>query len=221
MTARRSLLAGIAALASLAMAGAAHAADRVVTAPLKKAFPYLDGYLSLPVGERDRFTVAYRLLIDGAASPALKLAVLSGAERTPWPMEADGRIGRLPTLAMLKSDRKIEIAGPEGHKVNLVLDIVPTVAPAPEIDAHALALAAIQATAGARKAAGVLGFAAPKLDRVVFEGAAGGQAVNTQGRATPLAVVKGNPVFDPALHADVRLIRFSKPPRRILLDKAG
>lgn len=211
----------LAALAALAVAGVAHAADRVVTAPLKKAFPYLEGYLSLPAQERDRFTVAYRLQVDGAASPALRLVVINGAERAPWPIETNGRIGRLPSLAMLKSDRKIEITGPEGHKVGLALDIEPSVVPAAEIDAHALALATIQATAGAKKAAGVMGFAAPKLDRVVFEGAAGGQAINAQGRATPLAVVKGSPVFDPASNPGARLVRFTRPPKRITLDKAG
>jgi hypothetical protein len=218
MMARRIFLAG---LAALAVAGAAQAADRTATVALKKVFPYLDGYLSLPAAERSQFRVAYRLVMDGKPSPLVKLSFLDGAQRTPVPLASDGRISRLPNLAALKSDQKAELSCPEGHKMNLVLEAEATAAPAAEMDARVLAATALQATAGAKKAAGVMGFAAPRLDRVVFEGAAGGQAVNAQGRAVALAVVKGNPVFDPAKQPDIRTIRFAKPPRRLLLDKAG
>mgnify|MGYP001550108757 CR=1 FL=1 len=218
MTSRRHLLA---ALAVLALAAPAHAADRVVTAPMKKVFPYLEAYLSMPPAERSRFAMAYRLTVDGAANPGLKVAIVRGAERTPLPLDGFGRIARLPNLAMLKSDAKVELAGPQGHKIGLALELEPNVAAAAEMDAHALALACDQATTGAKKAAGVLGFAAPRLDRVVFQGAAGGQAVNAQGRATPLAMVKGNPVFDPAKTPDAKAIRFTRAPTRLYLDKAS
>ena len=39
--------------------------------------------------------------------------------------------------------------------------------------------------------------------------------------ARRMAVVKGDPVFDPAKQPDIRTIRFARPPRRLLLDKAG
>jgi hypothetical protein len=219
MTARRHLLAGLAALALAqpALIATAWAADRTVTPPLKKLFPYLDGYLSLPPQERSLFRVVYKLMLDGKPSPLIRLKI----EGAPVPIGPDGRIGRLPGLAALKSDQKAELSGPEGDKMNLALDVEPIVAPAAEMDAHLLAAASQQATAGAKKAAGVLGFAAPRLDRVVFEGAAGGQAINAQGKATALAVVKGNPVFDPAKLPDARVIRFSRAPRRLVLDKAG
>jgi hypothetical protein len=160
-------------------------------------------------------------LIDRQPSPALRLVIAEGASRTPLPIDAFGRIARLPTAAQLRSGAKAEITGPQGHKFGLTLEIEPSLAPAAEMDARSLALAAQQATAGARKAAGVLGFAAPRLDRVVFEGAAGGQAVDAQGKTTPLQVVKGDPVFDPARQPSARIIRFSRPPHRLFLDKAS
>lgn len=218
MTARRIFLTG---LVALAWAGAAQAADRTVTAPLKKVFPYLDAYLTAPASERSRFAMAYRLQVDGRPNPALRLVFLNGTERIAAPIDANGRIGRLPSLAMLKADQKAEITGPEGHKVGLVVDVEATLAPALELDAKALTAATVQATAGARRAAGMMSFAAPKLERVVFQGAAGGQVVTAQGRSQPLPLVKGEPVFDPARYADARSVRFTRAPRRILLDKAG
>jgi hypothetical protein len=219
MNARRFVIAG---LTALAITSAAHAAERTASVPLKKLFPYLEAYLSLPPAERSRFVMAYRLLSAGKPDPSLKVVVVAGGQRTPLSLDDFGRIARLPTVAQLKmADAKAEVTGPQDRKFNLSLDIEPAMAPAAEMDAHALALASQQATIGAKKAAGVLGFAAPKLDRVVFEGAAGGQALNAQGKATALAVVKGNPVFDPARLPDARLIRFAHPPRRLRLDKAG
>jgi hypothetical protein len=187
---------------------------------VKKLFPYLDAYLSLPAQERDRFSLSYRFLMDGAPSPALKIAILSGGQRTPLPVTSSG-LARPPSLAVLRSDQKAEVSAPAGHKINLSLEIQPNTPPAAEMDAHALALAAEQATAGARKAAGMLGFAAPKLDRVVFKGAAGGQVILASGQSAPLAVVKGDPVFDPARFPTARTVRFARAPNRVLLEKAS
>lgn len=219
MSSRRFVLA---AFAALVLGPPAMAGEHTVAVPAKKLFPYLDAYLSLPPAERSRFSMAYRALLDGKPATGLKLVLVEGGQRTPLPIDGFGRIGRQPSLAQLRSsDAKVEVTGPEGHKLGLALDMEPAVAPAAEIDAHALAQACDQATAGAKKAAGVLGFAAPRLDRVVFEGAAGGQAVTAQGRTVALAVVKGEPVFDPAKLPDARVVRFTRAPRRLKLEKAG
>lgn len=218
MIVRRHLLAGFAAIA---LCASARAAERTASVPVKKLFPYLEAYLSLPPAERSRFVMAYRLLAAGNPDPSLRVVLVAGGQRTPLPLDGFGRISRLPTAAQLRApDARAEVTGPQERRFNLSLDIEPAIAPAAEMDAHALALASQQATAGARKAAGVMGFAAPRLDRVVFEGGAGGEAVNGQGKATPLMVVKGNPVFDPAKQPDARAIRFSHAPRRLLLAKA-
>lgn len=212
----------LAALAALVICPSAQAGERTVALPAKKMFPYLEAYLSLPPAERSRFAMAYRALIDGKPAVGLKLVLLDGAQRTPLPIDGFGRISRQPSLAQLRSAQaKVEVTGPEGHKFGLALDLEPAIAPAAEIDAHALAQACDQATAGAKKAAGVMGFAAPRLDRVVFEGAAGGQAVTANGRTVALAVVKGEPVFDPAKLPDARVVRFTRAPRRLTLAKAG
>jgi len=217
MSSRRFILA---ALAALALCPSAHAAEHTVVLPARKLFPYLDAYLSLPPAERSRFSMAYRALMDGKPAVGLQLVLADGAQRAVLPIDAFGRIGRQPSLAQLRSDAaKVEITGPQGHKFGLALDMEPAVAPATEIDAQALALACEQATAAARKAAGVMGFAAPRLDRVVFEGASGGQALTAQGRTVALQVVKGWPVYARAALPDDRTLRFSRAPRRLTLQK--
>lgn len=218
MTARLNLLIG---LCALFLAGPALAADDVRAVPVKKLFPYLEAYLSLPAQERDRFALRYRFLAQAGSLSALRIFVGSGAQRAPLALDPDGYVARLPNLALLRSDAKAEIGAPPGLKLKLELDVVPLVAPAAEMDARALAAAASQATAGAKKAAGVMGFAAPRLDRVVFKGAAGGRVLLASGRSAPLPVVAGEPVFDPARYPGARELRFSRAPSRLVLAKAS
>ena len=60
MTARRAVLAG---LAALSLAGRAEAAAKVVDA--KKVFPFLDAYLKLPPADRSRFRLVYTFRSGG------------------------------------------------------------------------------------------------------------------------------------------------------------
>lgn len=209
---RRLLLSGLAAAAAFP----ATAASKTKVVPLKKLFPYLDAYYALPAASRTRFELVYRLVATGSA--AVGVAYVGAGGRVAATLGPDGRILRLPTPAMLKGGYQAELTAPEGVKISLDMEIEPTLRPAAEMDARELSAAIGQAAEGVRKSAGVLGFAAPKMQRVVFKGAQGGVLVTASGRTAPLPVVRGSPVFDPT--PDARTARFTRRPSSMVIGPA-
>ena len=102
-TSRRSLLAGVLALAALPAA----ASDKLVDP--KKVFRYLDEYQKLPAAERSRFRINYYLHV-GPQPLTAPVWLVEGAKKTQLPLRAtDGRVERLPTSAQLET-AKIQIA---------------------------------------------------------------------------------------------------------------
>lgn len=213
---RRAVLAA----ALCAVAFAAEAADKTKTVEIKKVFPYLDAYYALPPALRTKFQLAYGFKTTGGPASVVRLAYVGADGRTPAPLAENGKVLRLPTAQMLKDGHKAELTAPDGVKVGVELDVQPSMRPAAEIDAHELSAAVAQAAEGVRRSAGVLGFAAPKMQRVTFQGGQGGVMVNAAGKSTPLAVVKGAPVFDPAAAPDARWIRFSRAPAMMSIGPA-
>ncbi|MBC6980245.1 DUF2987 domain-containing protein [Caulobacter sp. 17J80-11] len=208
---RRALLAG---LSALAVAGPAAAEE----APIDKGFPYLEQYLKLPAAERDRFALAYYLARDGKPATGVKVSIVDRAAQTPVPLGPKGRLERLPTLAQLQSKTaKVVIDAPEGAKLALSLSIEPNVRPAAEMNAADLAASVAQAARGAKKAAGLIGFAVPKLQKVRIYGGAGGQAVFADGSARALPVEKGAAVFDPTVLKGAAKLRFTTAPERLVI----
>ena len=204
----RNLALGL--LAAAAIAGPARA-EKLVDAG--KVLPFLDAYWKIPPAERNRFTMAYALRQEGRPLTA-PVWLVTGTERLRLPLSAEGRITRLPTAAQL-AGAKIAVDLPEKAKVSVGLGIEPVLAPAAEMDAQTLAAALTQAQSGARKAAGVMRFAMPKLERLVFEGVPGGVVAYADGRTAPLPVQKGNVVFAPKDHPGARTLRFPKAPSRV------
>ena len=208
---RRSLV------GALLCAAAAPAAAEPVTVGLGQLFPFLENYLKLPAAERSRFVLAYYLTLDGKPG-GVKASLVEGARRTPLPVGADGGLQRLPTLAHFHAKAKAELDAPKGRKGGLIMTVEPTLSPAAEMKAAELAAALAQAAAGAKKAAGVLGLAMPKLEQVRFVGAQGGEAVLTDGRRVALALVKGDPVYRPGALKAAASLHFAKVPRRIEIE---
>lgn len=207
---RRGLLVGAAAFA---VAGPA-AAETVAIA---KAFPFLEAYLKLPPQERNRFTLAYYLTRDGKPAEDLKVWIADGATKTPVPVGPKGKLERLPTLAQLQSKSvKTVFDAPETAKLGINLAVEPTARPAPEMDAAELALAVAQAAKGAKKAAGLVGFAVPKLQKVRIR-AASGQVVFADGRTQALPIEAGSVVFEPAKLKGAVKLRFPAAPERMLI----
>lgn len=208
----------IAAVAASAVAGPAFAAERLV--PVGKIFPFLDVYLKIPAAERSRFTMAYRFTAGGKPAAGLKLSIVEGGQRTPLPVGPDGRALRLPTLQQLQSKAQVAVEAAAGQKFGVSLSVEPLVRPAAEMSAPELAMAVTQAASGAKRAAGVMGFAVPKFERVWLFGAQGGQVVYANGAKAALPVVKGAPVFDPAAHRNAKTLLFAKAPARMEIGPA-
>lgn len=213
---RRRVLAGLLALAA---AGPALAAGKK-SVEVAKVFPYLENYLKLPAAERSRFTLAYYLQRDGRPAAGVKGALVQGEVRTPLAVNAAGRVSPLPTLAQIKARAMVEFDVPENTRFSMSLAIEPLMRPAAELSAAELALAVTQAAKGTKKAAGLMGVAMPAITAVHFKGAAGGQAIDANGRATTLPVVSGAPVFEPAKYSNARTVRFSRAPTQMSLGPA-
>jgi hypothetical protein len=206
---------GLAALAAFGvMAGGADAANKLVEAG--KVFPLASNYLKLPPAERSRFTAAYYLKAGGQPLSVPAWIVADG-KRTPLPLDANGKVGRLPTLAELDHG-KLELGIDAAAKVQITLGIEPLTAPATDLDAHELAEAIAQAAVGSKKAAGILALAMPKLDDVVFVGAGSGEIEFADGHRAPLPIVKGQPTYAPAAQPGAKRIRLAKTPMKLDID---
>ena len=220
MTAATSRRAFLAAAAATALAGPALAAGSK-TVPCDKAFPFLDNYLKIPAAERTRFTLAYYLQVDAKPPKNLKGWLGEGAARAPVPIAADGRVQRLPTLAQLKAKTPLSFDVPETTKFSVNMVIEPLVRPAAEISAADLALAVAQAAKGAKKAAGLMSVAVPKMESVVFKGVSAGTVVHADGRTAALPVIKGSPVFEPGKQKGATTLKFARAPSQMMIAPAS
>ena len=217
---RRTVLGALALLPTLSIATAAFAEAKAVK--LAKLYPYLDLYLGLPPAQRSRFVMAYYLKQDGARPTGVTLAVLgSSGARTPVGIGGDGRILFTPSLSQLKSEAQIELSAPKGAKISLNMELQATTPPRQSMETIELVAAIQQCDAAIRSKAGVLGFAAPKVKRVVFRGAGSGQALNASGVGRPLPMQMGHPAFDPEQMPGVTALKFARSPAALLLaDRA-
>lgn len=186
-----------------------------------KVFPYYDRYLKLPAADRTRWSLSYRLMVSDKPATGVKLWYSGAAGRTPVSISPDGRVSPLPTPEQIKAKTMIA-AAPVGTKFSVNLDVVPSIAPAAVLDARELAAAADQATRGAKKAAGPLGLAVPRFERIWFNGASGGTVETPTGvKPLPTRGAKATPYFDPAAWPGATEVRFQTAPVRLLLGPAS
>lgn len=209
-----------AAVASAPALAQAPSAERSVE--ISKVFAHYDKYLKLPAAERSLWDLSYRLTLDDNAPTGAKVWYVRGGARTPIAVAADGRLSPTPTLADYQNKTMIAVAAPGSSKYGVRLEVVPKAPPAARVDAQTLAASAVQATRGAKKAAGLIGLAVPKFERVYFAGATGA-VVETPAGAKPLPVEGANktPYFDPKAWPGATVVAFEKAPTRMLLAPAG
>ena len=214
---RRELILGAAALA--VAPGAVMAADekKKPAPPLKKVFPYFDLYLGIPAAERSRFVMAYYLKVNGKPAGGQNLfVVMPGGGRTSLTLAADGRVTRMPTLAEMKDgvldvDRKNPT-----DKFSISMEMQPVVRLGETVAAADLVAAIDQCNTAIKKRAGVIGFAVPKMEQVLFAGAGSGQAI-AGAKVSPLPAFKAYVAFKPADHAGAQSLKFGTAPVRALL----
>ncbi|MDO8296511.1 MAG: hypothetical protein Q7T19_08750 [Caulobacter sp.] len=214
---RRGMILSAAALA--VAPGVSLAADKKKPPPpAKKVFPYYDLYLSIPAAERTRFVMNYYLRLNGkpASGQGLYL-VRPGGARTLLAQAPDGRITRMPTLAELR-DGVIEAdEHRESDRFSLAMELEPIVRLGETMPTADLAAALDQSNAAIRKKAGLIGFAVPKMEQVIFVGAGSGQALLTGGKTAPLPAFKAMPFYRPADLAGAQTLKFARAPTRALL----
>ncbi len=210
----------LAALLTVAAAPALAAPPKPTAVEVGKLFPFLGAYLKLPAGERSRFGMVYTVLLNERPYGGPIGTLIDGEVRIPIASAASGRVERLPTLAQLQAKRKVEFPpGPSRGKFGMRLALEPSVRLAPEMSAPELAAAITQAAAGAKKAAGIMRMAVPRLTRVQFTGGTGGEVVLADGRTAPLT--RGDQpglTFTPAQHPTARTIRFRTAPTAIAIE---
>ncbi|HWA63081.1 MAG TPA: hypothetical protein VG939_17000 [Caulobacteraceae bacterium] len=216
---RRSFL--TAAGAGLALAGHAFADAAKPPVKLAKAYPFLEAYLKLPAAQRSRFHPAYYLMQDGHPAGGYRAQIIDGAARIDVPVEADGRLGRLPTLAQLQGPAQFQLLAPSALKFGLKLEVQASMPAQNQLDAHELSLAIQQAADAVKVIAGAMAFAAPKLAAAAFPGAGAGQATLADGRSLPLVASRLGPMFEPARAPGARLVSLTRPPSRIVLAPAA
>lgn len=214
---RRGLILTAAALA--VAPGAALADDKKKPGPpVRKVFPYYDLYLGIPADERSRFVMAYYLKVNGKPTSGQNLfVVMPGGARTLLTQAADGRITRMPTLAELKdgvldADRKNPT-----DKFSLSMEMQPVVRLGETMATADLHAAIEQCNAAIKKRAGVVGFAVPKMEQVIFVGAPAGNALLADGKSAPLPQFKGMAFYRPAALPGAQSLKFAKAPARALL----
>lgn len=208
MTARRLL---VSVLAIAAVAGSALAADKMIDP--NRVFPYLQAYWKLAPAERSRFVPAYLFKHNGAPL-AVPVAIVQGGAANPIPLRPDGRVGRLPSLAELQNG-KLHVGLDEKDKFTSSMQVEALLRPAAQMEVRELVAAIDQASAGEKKVAGFVGFMAPKLTELGFEGVASGEVRFADGHKAPLPIESGFPVFAPAKFPGAVTVVFPKPPARI------
>lgn len=212
-----------AGLAGAMLPTLALAADEKKAVAAKKAFPFYDLFLDTPPAERSRFTMSYYLKVNGrpATTPILVLVMPNGA-RTPLAVGAEGRIVRMPNKAELKDGLIEAVKANAGDRVQLAMELEPVVRLGETIAAADLLAALDQCNAAIRKRAGLIGFAVPKMEQVIFAGTSAGNAVLVGGRTAPLPLVKGMAAYRPAALPGAQSLTFARAPARAFLaGKAG
>jgi hypothetical protein len=208
---RRGLMLGLALAAMPALAWA----EPKPPIKLSKVFPFLDKYLALPPGERNRFVLSYTFMIDGKPATGLRAAIVEAdGRRAPLAFAPDGHVQRLPNAAQLASANLV-VDVPAATKMGVRLGLEPLIAPAQELSAHDLELSLAQANAGMAKAGGLIAFALPKLSGVSFPGAGSGKARLANGAEVPLPVAEGAPFYDPKAFKGAATIVLARVPARL------
>ena len=191
-----------------------------------KAFPLLKGFLSLSPQERDRITIIYILKVKHGDIKQVSITLKDNGQSQKLSILSDGRISPLPTLNQIKNGARIKVTGPAGISSALRLRVLAAQPYMQVIDASTLSAGIAQTNKVAKKLAGVLAGAVPKITSAYFSGANQGVVINSDGTQQPLPlspgnsmIAKGTPYFSPQNHPKAVKIRLNAVPSRITYDQ--
>jgi hypothetical protein len=187
MQTRRTFASALVASAAITPAsaraqGAAAPAER--TLELKELFPFLDRYLALPAATRDGFELVYTLT-SRSGGPLPTLTILDGARRIPVQVGASGRLEAPTDLAFLNRARVTA----SGQRAGINMQVLPRITLARRIEMAAITNCIADYDA-ARRAAGPLALAAPRLTGLAFTGVDSAEVELAGGARVPLTPVR-------------------------------
>lgn len=205
----------VAAFAVLGVATAAQAEERLVEA--RRVFGFLDVYQALTPAERSGFTLGYALRQNGKPAVFDITLVETDGKRTPLPVDAEGRVTRLPTAAQMAGKPQVGIDSSVG-KVAVSMLVESTVRPAAAMPAAPFAPGLAQVNAAVTAKLGMMAALVPKVTRVTFVGVPSGKAVMADGREVDLPLAKDGPTWDPGVLQGARTLKFPAAPERIRFE---
>jgi len=190
-----------------------------------QAFPMLKGFLAIPVTQRDQISLGYTLKVKNAPTSQVKIQLFDQGQLSQISIDKDGRLSPIPTLAQLQRGAEIRLTGPQKASASLRLKIYSTQGLKPTYDAQGLNRGISRGNAAAKKVAGVIASALPKLDRVYFLGAANGRLTlgNSQSVILPVTAKAGEypagtPYFVASQYQDAGNLTFTKAPTQVMFD---
>lgn len=179
---------------------------------LKQITPFLEAYLRLPPAERSLFRMQYCMRRNDKPAAEAVARFVVGAETRTIAADARGCWRRLPTADELRANPRLSFNLPADGENEINLWVSPNGGPQETYAVAPLNAALAQAARGARKQAGVVGFAIPRFETVYFsfdggppEGSA---AILADGRRVALPAGRRSVTFtpgDPALAGAQRI----------------
>ena len=157
---------------SLLLALPLHAAEREWL-PYRKLVDIikLDKFDALPPAERDKVILYAKLVpVNKAISPLdAGLVVVDGANRTPLPLDANGRARMMLNPQWMAHDAQIWTSLPKGEKMRMGFDLGAVVPDATQWRYATVMGALPQTNAAIGKVAGALSLFVPTMKSVIFK----------------------------------------------------
>lgn len=211
---RRIAILSMAAALGLAGRARANSEKRV---PAGDGIPFLKIYLEVPQSERQHSTVVYFAMRNRHPAPDIKAWIEDSAgRRTPLTLDRDGMVTNLPSLAEIKNGAML-VVDESGGKVGFFLQIRADVPVSGPIEVARLRESLDEVNRAISKRAGLLAFAAPKMNGCLFVGASSGRVMGPDGASTTLPNAGPTPYFAQDLAPTGGLVYLDRAPTAILI----
>lgn len=197
--------------AAVALASGPAGAETLL--PAAKAFPFLKEYLALTPNARDRFAPIYVLHAKAGSWVGAQAWLVKDGRRTPLPIGSDGQLS--PPARGDLEDGQITFTFPPGAKIGLRVEVVASLPQRAEVQTATLEASLAQANGAMH--AGLPFIGPPRMTRLEFPGSEDAELVSVADQHSPLPRTEGVAYYEPSPAARGGVIRFRRPPSRIVL----